>query len=114
MKTSEQIAAETAGTHFDTYQDSAEEVGHPEGQPIVETWPALRACIAAAIEADRAQRAYIAEVQYVDEEEEDRPGLEPFEVEFSPRHGQSFVEAIADTGDVQFNWVLLTVREVIA
>lgn len=56
MKTPEQIAAEVAGSYFDTYQDSAEEVGHPEGQPIVETWPALRECIAAAIEADREQR----------------------------------------------------------
>ena len=56
IKTPEQIAEEVAGSYFDTYQDSAEEVGHDEGQPIVETWPALRECIAAAIEADRAQR----------------------------------------------------------
>lgn len=56
MKTPQQIAAETTGQHFDTYQDSAEEVGHPDGQPIIETWPALNACVAAAIEADRAQR----------------------------------------------------------
>lgn len=58
MKTPEQIADEVSAGHFETYQDSAEEVGHPEGQPIVETWPALRECIAAAIEADRAQRRY--------------------------------------------------------
>ncbi len=58
MKTPEQIAAEVAGSYFDTYQDSAEEVGNDEGQPIVETWPALRECIAAAIEADRAQPNY--------------------------------------------------------
>lgn len=55
MKTPEQIAREVSGGHFDTYQDSAEEVGHPEGQPIVETWPRLRECIVDAIEIDRRQ-----------------------------------------------------------
>lgn len=55
MQTPEQIAAETAARHFDTYQDSAEEVGHPEGQPIVETWPQLRQCLTEAVEADRRQ-----------------------------------------------------------
>lgn len=56
MKAPEQIADEISAGRFGTYQDSAEEVGHPEGQPIVETWPALRECIVAAIEIDRRQR----------------------------------------------------------
>lgn len=30
------------------YEDSAEEVGHPEGQPIVETFPELRELLASA------------------------------------------------------------------
>lgn len=55
MKTPEQIAEETTRRNFDTYEDSAQEVNHPEGQPIVETRPALIASVTAAIKADRAQ-----------------------------------------------------------
>lgn len=76
MKTPQQIAAETTGQHFDTYQDSAEEVGHPDGQPIVETWPALNACVAAAIEADRAQQDNQIRVGDI-VEKADNPALDP-------------------------------------
>lgn len=58
-KTPEEIARAIAAQHFDTYQDSATEVEHPEGQPIVETWDDLRDAIEAAIHADRAQHAAV-------------------------------------------------------
>lgn len=54
MKTIEQIADTYAHT-VEAYQDSAEEVGHPEGQPIVETYPQLQEIIAAALTEDRKQ-----------------------------------------------------------
>lgn len=58
-KTPEQIA-ELHAHSVDAYQDSAEEVGHPDGQPIIETFPQLAGIIVAAIEADRAQREEVA------------------------------------------------------
>lgn len=61
MKTPEQIAEEYAYT-VDAYQDSAEEVGHPDGQPIIETFPQLAGIIERAIEADRAQRGIIEQI----------------------------------------------------
>ena len=55
IKTPEQIANKWAYT-VDAYQDSAEEVGHPDGQPVIETFPQLAGIIWAAIKEDRAQR----------------------------------------------------------
>ena len=43
----EQIAANIA-LGVDAYEGSAEEVGHPGGQPIIETFPALRDMLTAA------------------------------------------------------------------
>lgn len=40
--------AERIARGVDAYQDSAEEVGHPEGQPIIETFEALRDMLTAA------------------------------------------------------------------
>lgn len=53
-RTPEEIAAEYAYT-VDAYQDSAQEVGHPDGQPIIETFPQLAGIIERAIQEDRTQ-----------------------------------------------------------
>lgn len=37
-------------------------------------------------------------------------GTEPFEVTFDPWDGDTREEAIAETGDVQFDWELLEIR----
>lgn len=42
-------ASYDAARTVDAYEDSAEEVGHPEGQPIIETYPQLEALIAAGM-----------------------------------------------------------------
>lgn len=39
-------ASRDAARTVDAYQDSAEEVGHPEGQSIVETFPQLEGLVA--------------------------------------------------------------------
>ena len=39
-------ASYDAARTVDAYEDSAEEVGHPEGQPIVETFPQLEGLVA--------------------------------------------------------------------
>ena len=96
VKTPEQIAAEVAGSYFDTYQDSAEEVGDDEGQPIVETWPALRECIAAAIKADRAQRdAAMADAirqvrRLMDDDEEPEPTYDERQADYDEYLDQQF------------------------
>lgn len=42
-------ASYDAARTVDAYEDSAEEVGHPEGQPIIETYPQLETLIAAGM-----------------------------------------------------------------
>jgi len=62
-------AAKAART-VDAYEDSADEVGHPEGQPIVETYPQLEALVAGGVrgafalqrEAAASPQAIAAEV----------------------------------------------------
>lgn len=61
MKDPRDIAQKTAHHHFDTYEGSAEDVGHPDGQPIVETWPALIDCITEAVSNDRQQRLRVGD-----------------------------------------------------
>ena len=39
-------ASRDAALTVDAYEDSAEEVGHPEGQPIIETFPQLEGLVA--------------------------------------------------------------------
>lgn len=43
-----QVSHDAART-VDAYEDSADEVGHSEGQPIVETYPQLEALIAEGV-----------------------------------------------------------------
>lgn len=72
MKTPQEIAFDHAHG-VDAYEDSAEEVGHPEGQPIIETFPQLVELIENAIEVDRAQvREALAQPHAV-------PGFRPFQ-----------------------------------
>lgn len=54
LKTTAQLADKYAHT-VDAYEDSAEEVGHPEGQPIIETYPQLQEIITRALTEDRKQ-----------------------------------------------------------
>ncbi len=42
-------ASYDAARTVDAYEGSAEEAGHPEGQPIVETYPQLEALIAGGV-----------------------------------------------------------------
>jgi hypothetical protein len=52
IESAESIAERIAAT-VSAYQDSAEEVNDPEGQPIVETFPQLRALLIQAVERGR-------------------------------------------------------------
>ena len=50
-------------------------------------------------------------VQYAEGQTDDdgRPvGTEPFTVDFEIEDGQTVIESIADTGSVQFDWILLS------
>lgn len=53
-------ASHDAAHTVDAYEDSAQEVGHPEGQPIVETYPQLENIIASGMRELVAQQKEVA------------------------------------------------------
>lgn len=100
IKTPEEVAADTIGGYV---SDFAARRG---SRPTLIDRDAAEALIIQAIEADRAQRSYVATVQV--------GGYDPHRMTVTPAPGQSIVDALIEQGDgsVQDEWSLVDVEAV--